>query len=181
MANGWVTWLPLVVAAAVGLAVCAVLFDVSGVGGRLVPGHRAFVARLPRALERLWRGTVLVAVGELVLTAALLHLGSDWLWLVAQVWTVSAPALGLSLAFVAVTGGAISAFRTGREQRAAQKDGAGNDRAVEPLAQSLGAASARALRSPTGRALLRHGDRVIRAVRAGLTDPAEEEATPRPK
>ena len=64
MATGWVTWLPLVVAAAVGLAVCAVLFDVSGVGGRLVPGHRAFVARLPRALERLWRGTVLVAVGE---------------------------------------------------------------------------------------------------------------------
>jgi len=41
---------------------------------------------------------LLMAVGELVLTAALLHLGPDWLWLVAQLSTVSAPALGLSLA-----------------------------------------------------------------------------------
>ena len=167
-------WLP-VIAAVLGAAVLVVGFDLWGTGRRLLPRGHAFLTALPRPLRRLWALTLTAIVLEVVLTSAMYDRGPDWWWFATQLWTVSTPLIGLCLLVIALTGVVVSAMRT----RAAHHDRppdppAEPARPAEPaapadIASAIGAASGRALRSsPTARALVGRGDRLLRAARAGL-------------
>lgn len=160
------TWLP-VIAAVLGAAVLVVGLDVRGIGRRLVPRGHAFLAALPRSMRRLWTLTLTVIVLEVVLTAALFDKGPDWWWFATQVWTVSAPLIGLCLLVVAISGVVASAMRPSRKEGVRPPEST----PAEPVdvASAIGAATGRALRSsPTARALVGRGDRLLRAARAGL-------------
>ncbi len=160
---GWVTW--LFVAGGLGIAVLTVGLDVGGVGHRLMPRNHAFLGTLPRSMRRLWTLTLTTIVLELALTIVLFGMGPDWWWFAAQLWTVSAPLLALCLVSVALTGAVVSAIRTNTVHRDRPPD---VPPASRDAASAIGAASARALRSPTTRALVGRGDRLLRAARAGL-------------
>jgi hypothetical protein len=172
------TWLP-VIAAILGAGVLVVGLDVLGMRRRLLPSGHAFLAGLPRSMGRLWTLTLTVIVVEVVLTAVLFDKGPDWWSFATQVWTVSAPLVGLCLLVILVSGAVASATRDRRVER---------DRAPDPpaatparpapsaapaapvdIASAIGAASGRALRSsPTARALVGRSSRLLRAARAGL-------------
>ena len=162
---GWVTWLLVIVAGGLGLAVLTVGLDVGGVGRRLMPRNHAFLGTLPRSMRRLWTVTLTAIVLELVLSIVLLGWAPDWWWLLVQLWTVSAPPLALCLLSVAITGVVVSAMgsRPMHDDREPDLQPASRD-----VASAIGAASGRALRSPTARALVGRGDRLLRATRAGL-------------
>ena len=164
-----VTWLP-VTAAVLGAAALFVGLDVWGTGRRLLPRGHAFLTALPRPLRRLWALTLGAIVVEVVFSAAVFDRGADWWWFATQVWTVSAPLIGLCLLVIAVSGTVVSAMRPKREDDA-RPPGPRPAGPVEraDIASAIGAASGRAVRSsPTARALVGHGDRLLRAARAGL-------------
>jgi hypothetical protein len=188
------TWLP-VIAAVVGAAVLVVGLDVWGTRRRLLPGGHVFLAALPRSMRRLWALTLTVIVLEVVLTAALFDKGPDWWSFATQVWTVSAPLVGLCLLVILVSGTFASATR----RRSAERDRAPEPPAATPatparpvapaapvepatrvdLASAIGAASGRAVRSsPTARALVGRGGRLLRAARAGLDAAMTDERPP---
>jgi hypothetical protein len=171
------TWLP-VVAAVLGAAVLVVGLDVWGLRRRLLPRAHAFLAALPRSMRRLWALTLTVIVLEVVMTAAVFDKGPEWWWFATQVWTVSAPLIGLCLLVVAVSGAVVSAMRPNRTEPDRPPDSPARpvtpaERAEPPepidIASAIGAASGRAVRSsPAARALVGRGDRLLRAARAGL-------------
>jgi hypothetical protein len=168
------TWLP-VIAAVLGAAVLVVGFDLWGTGRRLLPRGHAFLTALPRPLRRLWALTLTAIVVEVVFSAAVFDRGPDWWWFATQVWTVSAPLIGLCLLVIAISGTVVSAMRPNRREDARPDprpaEPAERARPVEQvdIASAIGAASGRALRSsPTARALVGRGDRLLRAARAGL-------------
>jgi hypothetical protein len=168
-------WLP-VIAAALGGAVLGVGLDVWGTRRRLLPRGHAFLAALPRSMRRLWALTLTVIVLEVAGTAVLFDKGADWWWFATQVWTVSAPLIGLCLLVIAVSGVVVSAMRP----RGAERDRAPEAPPAEPaepvdIASAIGAASGRAMRSPAARALAGRGDRLLRAARAGLNAAMDDE------
>ena len=164
---GWVTWVLVIVGGGLGAAVLTVGLDAGGIGRRLMPRQHAFLGTLPRSMRRLWTLTLTTIALELALTIALLGWGPgpDWWWLAVQLWAVSAPLQALCLLSVAVAGVVASAARSSATQRDHPPDA---PPAVRDAASAIGAASARALRSPTSRALVSRGDRLLRAARAGL-------------
>jgi len=174
-----VTWLPLI-AAVLGAAVLVVGLDVWGIGRRLAPRGHAFLTALPRPLRRLWALTLTAIVVEVVFSAAVFDKGADWWWFATQVWTVSAPLIGLCLLVIAISGTVVSAMRPNRDEDARPPA----PRPAEPagpveradIASAIGAASGRAVRSsPTARALVGRGDRLLRAARAGLNAAMSDE------
>jgi hypothetical protein len=162
---GWVTWVLLIVGGGLGAAVLTVGLAPGGIGRRLMPRQHAFLGTLPRSMRRLWTLTLTTIALELALTIALLGWGPDWWWLAFQLWAVSAPLQALCLLSVAVAVVVASAARSSTRQRDHPPEAPPTAR---DAASAIGAGSARALRSPTSRALVSRGDRLLRAARAGL-------------